>query len=49
MRRVLIAAILIALLVAIDMYANDFRFTSAAYAEVREFGRLVNRFIGQVF
>ena len=49
MRRVLLAATLIALLLALDLYANDFRFTAAAYAEVREFGRLVNRFISQMF
>jgi hypothetical protein len=47
MRKVLIAAILVAVLVALDGYANEFRFTTGAYNELREFGRLVNRFIAQ--
>ena len=45
MRRVVIFSALIAMLVVVDALANDLRFSSGFYAEVKEFVRLVTRFV----
>jgi len=49
MRRVLLIVALIAMLVALDALANELRFTTLLILELREFGRLVNRFLGHAF
>jgi hypothetical protein len=49
MRRVVAIAAFIAMLLVIDGVANDFRFTSTFFLELREFGRLLNRFVGHAF
>jgi hypothetical protein len=47
MRRSLLIIALIVMLVLLDAVANDFKFTASLILEVREFWRLVNRFLGQ--
>ena len=49
MRNAVLIVALIAMLVALDAVANDFGFTTALILEVREFGRLVARFVGSPF
>ena len=49
MRRVVAIAAFIAMLLVIDAVANDFRFTSTFFLELRQFGRLFNRFVGRAF
>ena len=49
MRKVVAIAALVAVLLVIDGVANDFRFTGTLFLELREFGRLLNRFAGHIF
>jgi hypothetical protein len=49
MRKTLLIIGLIATLIALDAIVNDFRFTGAVLAELKEFIRLVNRFVGHTF
>ncbi len=45
MRRVIVVIAFLVVLLAIDAVANDFRFTTQLIAELREFVRIVNRFV----
>jgi len=45
MRRIVIAVAFVAMLLVLDAAVNDFRFTTSFWNEVREFGRLFNRFV----
>jgi hypothetical protein len=49
MRSALWIIAVLVLFAAMDAVANDFRFTTAVYFEVIEFGRLVSRYVSQAF
>lgn len=49
MRRIIAIVAFVAFLLALDAFANDFRFTTGLLLELREFARLVNRFVGHAF
>lgn len=45
MKRIVIAVAFVVFLMALDAFANDFRFTSTFWGELKEFGRLFNMFV----
>jgi hypothetical protein len=49
MRRLLLAVSIVLLLVVLDAAFNGYRFTGGIYREIAEFGRVVNRTIGELF
>jgi hypothetical protein len=49
MRRALVIALLVGVLLAIDTYFNDFRFAGAIYRSILEFGRVFTRTMAELF
>jgi len=49
MRSALWIVVVLVLFAAVDAFTNDFRFTTAVYFEIVEFGRVVSRTVSQGF
>jgi hypothetical protein len=48
MRRALVVVLLVVLLVALDIIFNEARVSGGVYREVTEFGRILNRTVGEM-
>ena len=49
MRRSLLIVALIVMLILLDGVANNFHFTTTLFREIKEFLRVLNRFVGHPF